>query len=136
MCCIYADAPVCDIRSWPGGKGDGKGAAREWAACLSMHGLTEQTVDGFKGNPIDLLEPIVKAKIGLLHVVGSADPVVPAAENTDVMLARARALGGDIEVIRKPGVGHHPHSLKDPKPIVDFILKHQPKPPHQPGDTP
>ncbi|MEN6424691.1 MAG: alpha/beta hydrolase, partial [Phycisphaerales bacterium] len=21
VCCIYADAPVCDIKSWPGGKG-------------------------------------------------------------------------------------------------------------------
>ena len=25
-------------------------------------------------------------------------------------------------VILKPGVGHHPHSLEDPRPIVDFIL--------------
>jgi len=25
-------------------------------------------------------------------------------------------LGGPIVVIVKPGVGHHPHSLKDPRP--------------------
>jgi hypothetical protein len=25
-------------------------------------------------------------------------------------------------VIRKPGIGHHPHSLVDPAPIVKFIL--------------
>ena len=29
---------------------------------------------------------------------------------------------GPIEVIHKPGIGHHPHSLKDPKPIVEFVL--------------
>ena len=31
--------------------------------------------------------------------------------------------GGKIKVIRKPGVGHHPHSLKDPTEILDFLLK-------------
>ena len=35
-----------------------------------------------------------------------------------------KELGGEITVIHKEGVGHHPHSLKDPQPIVDFILKH------------
>jgi len=29
-----------------------------------------------------------------------------------------------MKVLHKPGVGHHPHSLKDPKSIVDFILIH------------
>ncbi len=27
VCCIYGDAPVCDFKSWPGGKGNGKGSA-------------------------------------------------------------------------------------------------------------
>ena len=35
-----------------------------------------------------------------------------------------KELGGNIYVISKPGIGHHPHALKDPRPIVDFILKH------------
>ena len=37
---------------------------------------------------------------------------------------RYKQLGGKIDVIVKPGVGHHPHSLKDPTPIVEFVLKH------------
>ncbi len=37
---------------------------------------------------------------------------------------RYRELGGTVEVIVKPGVDHHPHSLKDPAPIVDFLIKH------------
>ena len=32
-----------------------------------------------------------------------------------------------VEVIIKPGNDHHPHSLPDPKPIVDFILRAQAK---------
>ena len=60
----------------------------------------------------------------LLHVCGAADTVVPVSVNTAVVEKRYKALGGSIKVILKDGVGHHPHSLKDPKPIVDFILKH------------
>ena len=29
---IYGDAPVCDFKSWPGGKGAGTGSAGDWAA--------------------------------------------------------------------------------------------------------
>ena len=36
---------------------------------------------------------------------------------------RYRQLGGSITLIPKRGVGHHPHGLDDPKPIVDFIMK-------------
>lgn len=124
--CIYADAPVCDIRSWPGGKGEGKGSPKTWEQCLKVWGLTDAESADFKGNPIDGLEPMVEAGIPLLHVVGDADEVVPVSENTAILEARYKKLGGSIEVIHKPGVGHHPHSLEDPKPIVDFILKSTP----------
>ena len=32
--------------------------------------------------------------------------------------------GADILLIVKPGCDHHPHSLSDPAPVVDFIEKH------------
>lgn len=122
VCCIYADAPVCDIKSWPGGKGAGPGDATCWAECLKAYGLTEQQALEAKCNPIDNLEPLARAGVPLLHVVGDADEVVPVVENTAILEQRYKALGGSIQVIHKPGVGHHPHSLKDPAPIVDFIL--------------
>ena len=49
---------------------------------------------------------------------------MPVEENTAIVEKRYKELGGEITVISKPGVGHHPHSLKDPTPIVDFVLKH------------
>ena len=125
VACIYADAPVCDIKSWPGGLYDvGTGNANEWKPCLEAYGLTEETVLTFKGNPIDHLEPMAKARIPLLNICGTADTGVPMSENTNVLAERYRALGGDIQIIAKEGVGHHPHSLVDPAPIVDFILEH------------
>jgi hypothetical protein len=44
-------------------------------------------------------------------------------ENTDLFEQRVKELGGKITVIHKPGIGHHPHSLKNPTPIVSFILE-------------
>ena len=122
---IYGDAPVCDIKSWPGGKGSGKGSYKTWKQCLSAYGLTEKEAMNFKGNPIDQLKPIAHAKIPILHVIGDTDQVVPVTENSDIIESRYRRLGGNITVIRKRNIGHHPHSLKDPKPIVDFLLKHR-----------
>ena len=60
-------------------------------------------------------------------VCGEADMDVPMAENTLVVKERYEKLGGEIKVITKPGVAHHPHSLRDPQPIVDFILQHSNK---------
>ena len=119
---LYLDAPVLDIRSWPGGKLSGPGDARCWAQALQIYGLTEEIAASFKGNPLDRLEPLAKARIPIISVVGDADKAVPLAENTAILEARYKALGGKIEVIVKPGGDHHPHSLKDPKPIVDFLL--------------
>jgi len=50
--------------------------------------------------------------------------VVPWEENTGEVAQRYRELGGDIQLIGKPGCKHHPHGLDDCRPIVDFILKH------------
>ncbi|MCH5719263.1 GDSL-type esterase/lipase family protein [Niabella hibiscisoli] len=58
----------------------------------------------------------------MLHVVGDADDIVPVKENTEPFEKRVKAAGGNINVIHKPGVNHHPHSLQDPTPITNFIL--------------
>jgi pimeloyl-ACP methyl ester carboxylesterase len=120
---LYLDAPVLDIRSWPGGKGKSKGGANEWKQALSTYGLTEETAASFNGNPLDKTAILAKAKIPIICVCGDADKVVPYDENTKPFAEKIRKEGGVIEVIAKPGVDHHPHSLKDPKPIVDFLLK-------------
>lgn len=120
---IYGDAPVCDVKSWPGGKGEGPGSPGEWKRFLDVYKMTEEQALAWKGNPIDVLEPIAKAKIPILHVCGTADEPVPMSENSDVLQQRYEALGGPFRLIAKEGVGHHPHSLDPPTPIVEWILK-------------
>ena len=122
---IYGDAPVCDFKSWPGGKGKGAGSPGDWKSLLSYYGFKDEAEAlAYPGNPIDVLAPLAKAKVALIHVVGDVDKVVPVEENTGIVEARYRELGGTIQVIHKPDVDHHPHGLEDPTPVVDFILQH------------
>lgn len=120
--CVYGDAPVCDFKSWPGGKGKGKGSKGDWASLLNCYAFKDEAEAlAFKDNPVDRLEPLAKAGIPLIHVVGDVDDVVPVEENTALIEQRYKALGGTISVFHKPTVGHHPHGLDDPAPVVELI---------------
>ncbi|MDR2346494.1 MAG: alpha/beta hydrolase [Planctomycetaceae bacterium] len=125
--CLYIDAPVCDFKSWPGGKGKGKGSSKDWQQVLKLYKLTEEEALKFNGNPIDSLKPLAEQKVPILSVCGDSDNAVPYEENTAILAERYKNMNAPIEVILKPGIGHHPHSLKDPTPIVEFILKNTKK---------
>ncbi|MCP4613694.1 MAG: SGNH/GDSL hydrolase family protein [Planctomycetes bacterium] len=124
VACIYGDNPVCDFKSWPAGRGKGKHHQPSWEACLKAYGHTEVQALKYEHNPIDNLEPLARSVVPILHVCGTSDSVVPIQENSDIIEKRYKKLGGKITIIRKPGQDHHPHSLKDPAPIVDFILSY------------
>lgn len=101
---------------------DSNGAWGAWQACLKAYGLTHEEALKYKHNPIDNLAPLAKASISLLNVCGEADKTVPVDENSVILKERYEKLGGKIKLIRKPDVGHHPHSLKHPIIIVGFVL--------------
>jgi pimeloyl-ACP methyl ester carboxylesterase len=122
VACIYVDAPVCDFKSWPGGKGKGKGSPGDWQKLQKdYHFKDEAEALAYTKNPIDNLKPLADAGVPLLHVCGDADDIVPVAENTKVLQERYEKLGGKITVILKKGIGHV-HGMDDPRPIIDFIL--------------
>jgi lysophospholipase L1-like esterase/pimeloyl-ACP methyl ester carboxylesterase len=125
VACIYGDAPVCDFKSWPGGKGKGKGSPADWRLVLQHYQFSsEEDALAYMGNPVDRLSSLARFKVPLLHVYGDADDVVPWDENTGVVAKRYGELGGPITLIAKPGVGHHPHGLEDSTPIIEFIYTH------------
>lgn len=125
VACVYNDAPVCDFKSWPGGKGKSKGSPGDWDRLKQQYGFgSDQEALAYKLNPVDNLAPLAKARVPLLHVCGETDDVVPIDENTRLIEQRYRQLGGPITVISKPNCNHHPHSLRDPTRIVNFVLTH------------
>ncbi len=124
VACIYADAPVLDGKSWPGGLGKGEGSEVDWENFKKIYGLDSETsVAAFKGSPINKTKAIAQGGYPMLHVVGTIDTTVPVVENTDAFEKGIKANGGNIKVIYKDSVGHHPHSLQNPTLIVDFILR-------------
>jgi pimeloyl-ACP methyl ester carboxylesterase len=120
---LYLDAAVLDVRVWPGGMGTNPSSPQQWESALKLFGLTKETAASYNRNAVDQAETLVNAHIPIIAVCGGADKSVFFSENTGLLEKRYKALGGKIEVIIKPGVDHHPHSLKDPKPIVDFLLE-------------
>ena len=62
---------------------------------------------------------LARQDVPLLHVCGSIDPVL--GKNSTPIEGIYQHLGGRISVMIKEGAGHHPHSLRDSKPIADFI---------------
>jgi pimeloyl-ACP methyl ester carboxylesterase len=67
------------------------------------------------------LGALAERDVPLLHVCGSIDPILgkysTAIENI------YQQFGGRISVMIKEGSAHHPHSLRDPAPIVEFIVQ-------------
>ena len=95
----------------------------DWLLLLKAYGFSdERQALAYKGNPIDNLKPLASAHLPILCVCGDADTIVPMKENILIVEERYKRLGGPIKLIVKPGNGHHPHSLKDSTPIVDFIM--------------
>ncbi len=122
---LYGDNPVCDFKSWPGGKGQGPGSPGDWKKLQQDYGFrSEEEALAYKKNPVDNLAPLARARVPIIHLAGDADEVVPYSENTVKIKERYEKLGGSIKVIVKPGFKHHPHGLDDPAPLVEFILAH------------
>ncbi len=88
---------VCDLRSWPGLD----------KACGAYRLTAEQLAKELpRHNPIDLLAPLAKAKIPILHIHGDQDAVVPLEKNSGELARRYKALGGSMELVVVPGKGH------------------------------
>lgn len=115
---LYLDAPALDLRSWPGYR------KSRWAEVASNYGLTVAELETAKVSPLDRIEPVLRAGIPIIGVSGDEDTIVPYEENLALLATRYREGGGLIDIILKPGGGHHPHGLETPAPIVDFILRH------------
>ena len=124
VACIYADAPVMTLQSWPLGQASNEGYRKDIDKMLQAYGFSsEAEARQWKQNPMDHAAVMAKAGIPILHVVGDVDETVPYRDNTEIFEAKMKRLGAPIQVIHKPAIAHHPHSLNNPKPIVDFILK-------------
>lgn len=68
------------------------------------------------------LGELARNDVSLLNICGSLDFLLQ--RHTLPIEERYRQLGGRITVMIKDGTAHHPHSLRNPKPIADWIVEH------------
>lgn len=125
VACIYVDAPVLNIQSWPGGKGKSSGWPDGWKELQRIYGFkSEAEALAYNKNPVDKADIFAKANIPIIHVCGDKDGAVPYDENTGLFKQRYEKAGGrNMTIIIKGGMGHWTHGLKDPTPVVEFILR-------------
>lgn len=128
IACIYGDAVVCDFKSWPAGFGESKGSVNDWKKLKAEYGFeSDDVAKSYQNNPIDNLQRLADAKVPILHTISLKDKVVPAEENSLLLVHNYIRLGGTATVspcnsgVQK-STGHH-YQIDDPEMVVDFIIK-------------
>ncbi|MCE7062859.1 SGNH/GDSL hydrolase family protein [Dyadobacter sp. CY343] len=123
--CIYAEAPVCDPKSWPGGKGKGPGSEKDWDLWLKLFGKSEEEALKFNDIPLNDLAGLAAFKVPIVHVIGLQDKLVPPAENSDLLVKTYQQLGGPVSVYpmtrgEQKLDGHH-FPIEHPEFFANFI---------------
>ncbi len=114
---VYLDAPVLDLKDWP------KVGNYIHHDMLKKMNLDETTLTYFDENPTDNFAEYFSYNIPTLLVAGQKDSVVNFYFNSCQMIDFCKANGVLLEYIVKPECDHHPHSLEDVQPIIEFCEK-------------
>ena len=131
---MWLDAPVCSLtfaaeRNEKNTQPGSLKCFQDWAkAHMAAYHVSD--IEGLRNhplNPLNNVRPIAEAKIPILAIRSGQDQTVFPETNIDILEARLKAAGGDIQVVRRDNYGHHPHGLDDPSPLADFILQHYPE---------
>lgn len=119
---LYLDAPVVDIYSWPGGCFSAEGSPAEWADCRKLWDMSH---DAYRDKVDAAVRVLLDWAVPVIIVAGGKDEQVPWQENGALLQEAYEKSGAPFEVVMKPDCGHHPHSLDDPSPVVDFLLRYR-----------
>lgn len=115
--CLYLDAPVLDLKSWPLGKWNSSGSETDIELCKKEY--KTDNIEEITDIPLNKLDKI--KSVPVLIVYGEDDDIVPPAENAEIMIKNFK---GTLRYIGKKNNNHHPHSLENPEKIVGFIEKY------------
>ncbi len=129
VACVYGDAAVCDFKSWPGGFGAGEGSQGDWKKLMEAYGFSSlEEARAYNDNPMEQLEPLVKAQVPILHTIGLSDKIVPPEENALLLASRYYKLGGVATIMpctrgKSKLEGHH-YPIDDPEAVAAFFTFH------------
>lgn len=111
---MYLDAPVMNLRSWP------PAGSHEYDEMLKEYCLDAEQLKLFNENPKDNIKEFASRNIPLLLLAGDSDTIVPLCDNAQYLIDYYKRENIAFEYYIKKGCGHHPHSLDDVTPIIEF----------------
>jgi pimeloyl-ACP methyl ester carboxylesterase len=121
--CMYLDAPVVNFLSCPFALG--KAECANLIEEFTKHtGRTLVDMLTFRNHPFDKISTLTSHKIPLILICGDSDKTVPFEENGLFLKEAYEKTDCDFEFVLKENSGHHPHSLEDNTPIIDFICRY------------
>lgn len=121
---MYIDAPVLNLISQAGLGAHAPATPEYWEELRDAYGVDKSSIVTFRDSPIDHMDVLVKHNIPIIMLYGNADTTVIYSENGKVLEDYYNKHGAPIKVIPKSMVGHHPHGLDDPTPIIEFVEKY------------
>ena len=127
LSCLYAENPVSEIKSWPGGRMKGVGATPDqWNQLLQAYHFKEPDAWQFADNPKDNLSQLAANKVPFYFSFGLQDAMIPMEENALVIAEAYIKLGGPITLhpmtIGKQEQNGHHVTIENPGEIADFII--------------
>ena len=87
---------------------------------INATGMNLIDLINYRENPVDKMDILIKNNIPVIMVYGDSDDVVPYDENGAVLAEKYRNSGVEFKEILKVGCDHHPHSLEDNTPIIEW----------------
>lgn len=122
VACIYCEGPVLDFKTWPM---TWPSSANNWTELKRYYGFSSDSLAiAYKGNPIDNLESIAKAKIPIRHVISLTDEhdtkIVPNDRNTLKAQRYLKQMGHDMNIVIIPSGMNVPYIFDDES--VKFIV--------------
>ena len=120
--CMYLDAPVINLLSCPCGLG--KATNDLYEGFVKDTGFTIDKLISYRNHPLDNIDKLIEKNIPVFLCCGDIDTVVPFEENGMLLKKAYEENNCIIKTVIKKGCGHHPHSLADNTPIIDFILEY------------
>ncbi len=118
---LYLDAPVMNLLSCPAGLG--VSTQPHYDEFYGITGITVSELLNYREHPVDKMDILLKNNIPVILVAGDSDCTVPYCENGAILEKYYRENNGIIEAYVEKGKDHHPHGLKNPLIIADFIDK-------------
>jgi len=116
---VYLDAPALDIYDvYSRFEGEEE---QYYDKMLNAYNLNRETIQTFRDRPVDNFKEFFDNNIPVMLVAGDADEICRPEYNYQKMIAYCEENGIKLKTCIKHGCGHHPHSLEDITPILDFV---------------